>query len=102
MATFEIPLTPEAQTFRIALAGVSYQLTLLWRETTEGGWTLDIANDGGSPLVQGIPLVTGADLLEPYAYLGFGGQLIVQTDHQVGAVPTYANLGQASHLYFLD
>jgi hypothetical protein len=52
-------------------------------------------------LVSGIPLVTGVDLLAPYAYLGFGGELLVATDGNTAAVPTYANLGTGSHLYFV-
>lgn len=101
MATYEIPLTATPQAFAITLAGVSYRLTVIWRDAPGGGWVLDIADDGGAAIVQGIPLITGADLLEQYAYLGFGGQLVVQTDHAVDAIPTFDNLGDMSHLYFL-
>jgi hypothetical protein len=48
----------------------------------------------GRPDPQGVPLVTGVDLLAQYAYLGFIGSLVVQTDHDPDATPTYENLGE--------
>lgn len=101
MAVYEVPLTPQAQRFTISLGGVAYLLTLVWRDAGEGGWILDIADQVGAPIVSGIPLVTGADLLAQYAYLGFKGALVVQTDHDTDAAPTFANLGELSHLYFV-
>ncbi|MGO9474226.1 MAG: phage baseplate plug protein [Rhodomicrobium sp.] len=97
---YEIPLQPNAQTFTIPLAGVTYDMTLHWCDSNQT-WVLDIADANGDALVQGIPLVTGADLLAQYGYLGFGGALECQTDDDSYAVPTYGNLGQTSHLYFL-
>jgi hypothetical protein len=102
MATiYEIPLSAAPQSFTAQLAGVSYQLTAQWRNAAEGCWILDIADAAGNPLVQGIPLVTGCDLLAQYRYLGIGGQLRVQTDNDPDAMPTFDNLGNASHLYFV-
>lgn len=99
MATFEILLTPEAQTFQVSLAGVQYQFTLQWRDAVNnGGWVLDIADATSNPMVSGIPLVTGVDLLAQYGYLGIAAELWVQTD-AADAVPTYTNLGIESHLY---
>lgn len=100
MATsvFEIPLNGQPQRMQITLANVVYQLTVQWRNSA--GWVLDIATLAGTPIVQGIPLVTGTDLLAQYRYLGIGGGLAVSTDADPDAVPTYANLGTASHLYF--
>lgn len=113
MQTYEVPLKGQSQTFTIALAGVTYQMTLMWRASeptrfppssqanTAGQWVLDMADALGNPLVSGIPLVTGVDLLAPYAYMGFTGSLVVQTDHDTDALPTYSNLGSTSHLYFV-
>lgn len=97
----EIPLTPSAQKFQIALGLLTYTLTLKWVDQPNGGWTLDIGDSDENPIVGGIPLITGADLLEQYKYVGIPGQLIVQTDHDINAVPTYENLGINSHLYFI-
>jgi hypothetical protein len=101
MARFIVPLTPEPQRFFIALAGKKYRLLLRYRSAVEGGWILDIADDQDVPLVQGIALVTGTDLLGPYAYLGLGGSLVTETDGDIDAVPTVENLGLASKLYFV-
>jgi len=98
MQTFEIPLSAQAQTFNVTLVGVQYQFTLLWRDTTYGGWFLDIADAAGNALVSGISLVTGVDLLVQYSYLTFGFELWVQTD-AADAPPTFTNLGTDSHLY---
>ena len=101
MAVFEVPLSPQPQRFSIALANVSYRMTVRWIDDVDGGWVLDIADSSDAPIVSGIPLITGADLLAQYGYLGFGGELGVQTDTDLDAVPTYTNLGVTSHLYFL-
>lgn len=101
MATpFEIPLSPMAQRFTIQLAGTFYVLRFTWNVLLMT-WVLDIANANDKPMACGIPLITGADLLAQYKYLGIGGQLIVQSDTDVNAVPTYANLGSIGHLYFI-
>lgn len=68
---------------------------------TQGGWTVDIASSNGSPIVNGVPIVTGCDLLAQYRHLGFAGELRVQTSNDPDAVPTWANLGNQSHLYWI-
>jgi hypothetical protein len=100
---FEIPLAAQPMTFTIPLGGVTYELTMVYRDATEGGWSLDIDDGYGNPILCGVPLVTGADLLAQYAYLGIGGQLWVRSDGEPDAVPTFANLGQVpgGHLYWI-
>jgi hypothetical protein len=95
---YEIPLSPAAQSFSVQMSGASYGMLLQWRTGT--GWVLDIADANDASLVAGIPLVTGVNLLQQYQYLGFGVALLVATDGDLDAVPTYDNLGQQSHLYF--
>lgn len=97
---YEIPLTANAQRFSITLAGKQYQLQLIYRNATEGGWMLDLFDASGNALVYAVPLVTGVDLLAPYPDIGIGGSMYVATDGDPYAVPTYDNLGSASHLYF--
>lgn len=101
-AVYEIPLqvgTP--QTFSIALGGITYQLTFLYRNDPSGGWTVDIADSSGNPILQGVPLVTGADLLAQYRHLGFTGALVVQTTSNPDAVPTFTNLGDDGLVYWV-
>jgi hypothetical protein len=95
---YEIPLKNEAQQLNITIEGVVYSLALAWN-TFAGAWYLDVSDQNLTPILQGVKLLPGGDLLAPYAYLGFGFELVVQTDHDTFAAPTYANLGVDSHLY---
>jgi Domain of unknown function (DUF6983) len=97
---YEIPTSPQPQTFSISLNGVSYQLTLTWCDPASC-WLLEIDDANGNQIVAGIPLVTGVDLLAQYEHLGIGGQLFAQTDGDPGAPPTFDNLGTTGHLYFV-
>lgn len=97
---YEVPLTPEPQTFSINLAGADYSLRLLWCKPS-ASWTLDMFDVNGVAVLEGIPIVTGVDMLGQYAHLGIGGKLIAQTDHDPSAVPTLTNLGIAGRLYFV-
>lgn len=100
--TYEIPLSPEPQTFSIQLAGTTYKLTTWWCDAAEqGGWIMDVADKQGNPLINGLPLVTGLDLLSQLTYLNIGGSLVVMGDAQPLAPPTFNDLGQEVHLYFL-
>lgn len=100
MATYEVPLSPDPQSFSITMGSTEYRLSLLHLDTTEGGWLLDIGDTLGNALVNGIPLVTGHDLLEQHRHLGIAGTLTVATDADPDAIPTFDNLGVGSHLYF--
>lgn len=98
MATYEIPLTSEPEAFNLSLAGREVRLVVRWIEAREGGWMLDILEpDNAAPIVCGIPLVAGADLLEQYAYLEFGGELRLSGDEPA----TLDNLGTDVRLLFI-
>lgn len=100
MPAYEVPLSAKAESFLIALAGVTYSMRVVFNVNADC-WVLDISTDLGEPVVMGIPLITGADLLAQYAYLGIKGTLICQTDYVADAVPTFTNLGSEGHLYFI-
>lgn len=98
---FEIPLSAQAQTLTIDLAGVTYQLVLNWN-TQASLWVLDIYDSAGvTPILRGISLVANVDLLAAYPDLDFGGKLVAQTDNAPDVPPTYGNLGTTGHLYFI-
>lgn len=98
---FEIPLASVPQKVQVELVGISYLLTVTWCDPIQC-WTMDIAlASSGAFLVRGVPLVTGADLLAQFRYLGIPGQLIVQSDTDTLAQPTFNNLGITAHLYFV-
>lgn len=102
MATIsEIPLIPAPQILRISLSGVTYVLSLKWFAVA-GVWLLDISDVNGNSLVAGAPLVTGTDLLLQYRHLGFVGGLWCATDGDPDAAPTFTNLGDTSHLYYVE
>ncbi|MBU66444.1 MAG: hypothetical protein CL858_13480 [Cupriavidus sp.] len=98
---FEIPLSPDPQRFTITLGGVDYRLTVQYRKAGGAGWVLDIADASNQPLVRGLPLVTGVDLLGQYRHLQFGGRLWVQGAENPDDVPTYDDLGIGSHVFWV-
>ena len=100
MNFYEIPLSPNPQRFAITLGGADYNLNFYW-DVPANCWMLDIDDANESPLVQGIPVVPGLDLLYQYKYLGIAGSLVVQTDYNTDAVPTYENLGVTGRVYFV-
>jgi len=102
ISPFEIPLQPATpQEFTVTLASVTYTMRVRWNGVG-GVWILDIFDSTGDVLIiGGLAMVTGTDLLKPYAYLDFGGALVVQSDQQPDALPTFENLGKTSHLYFV-
>jgi hypothetical protein len=100
MQIYEIPLSPQPQTFTVALGGTDYRLTFYW-STPANCWMLDLADANSNPMVQGIPVITGLDLLYQYKYLSVAGSLVVQTDYDTQAVPTFENLGVTGRVYFV-
>lgn len=98
---FKIPLTPTPQLFTVQLSGIDYQINLTYKNTDEGGWIIDILDLDNNPIVSGIPLVTGANLLEQYRHLGFTGRLWVQTASDPDAIPTFVNLGIDAQIYWV-
>ena len=56
----------------------------------------------GSPILQGIPLVTGCLLLSQFPYLGFPGDLFVQTANNPDEVPTFSGFGTSSQFYYVE
>ena len=99
---FLIPLTGSPSTFQIAMVGVNYIMTIKWNSAPEGGWEFDLTDsDTNTPLLAGAPLICGADCLSGLEYLGIGGSLIVYTNGDNSAVPTFTNLGTESNFYFV-
>ena len=99
MNIYEIPLQPTPQNIKITILGKTYGVRTYYCSTESGGWVIDISDSSGNPIVQGIPMVTGTDLLGQYKYLGFGFSLLVATDSDLTTPPTFDNLGINGHLY---
>lgn len=97
---YEIPLKASAQNFTIAFPNATYEVTVKWN-VFANCWVIDFLDNNGNEVLTGVPLVTGVDLLAQFPDLNFGGQLIVQTDHDTDAVPTFDNLGDTGHVYLV-
>lgn len=96
MNVSEIPLTPNNQTFAITLAGVAYQMRIVWRDAF---WSLDLMDSAGTLMVGSVPLLSGSDLLAQHAYLNLDFSLDVVCDRGGSENPTRTDLGVRSHLY---
>jgi hypothetical protein len=97
---FEIPLAPTPQVFTVQLGGTLYNFRIQWCQYAPA-WVLDISDVSDNPILRGVPLVTGTDLLAPFSYLNFNGQLIVKTDHCADDVPGFVDLGSCGRMYFV-
>lgn len=101
MATYTIPTLNISRTFEIVLAGKIYTMTCRFNDAPDAGWVINMTDaNTGAFIAANIPLITGADLLEGLEYLGFGGMMLVVTDGNTDAVPTFDNLGIESELTF--
>lgn len=101
MTTVEVPLQPMQQTLTTTLGGQQLHLRVTWNDVASV-WLLDIADANSVPLVSGVAVVAGADLLEQFEYLGLGGALVALTDGDANTPPTFDNLGLNGHLYFVS
>lgn len=100
MTPYEIPMSSAPQSFQISLLGVVYSLVVkfCWAANC---WVMDINDINSVPVINGMTLVTGVDLLAQYSYLGIGGSLYVQSDFNLAAVPSFDNMGKTGHIYFV-
>jgi hypothetical protein len=103
MQAFEIALNPRPERFRVTLPdSFVLTLTVAWRNRGGAGWVMDVADGNGVALLNGIPLVTGVDLLAQHQHIGIPGGLVVLSDGADPlAPPTLAGLGIDSRLYYL-
>lgn len=105
LVPFQIPLSPQqSQQLSVTIGATPYTLTFRWNGQAgdNGLWILDIADSSQNPILSGVPIVTGADLLEQFAYLGFSFYLVSQTTSDTDTPPTYDNLGTDGLVYALS
>lgn len=96
MNAVEIPLFADNQSFSTTLNGSIYQFTVIWRDPL---WFIDISDSSGTLVIGSLPMVTGANLLEQYSFMGLGFSLKVLCDDPSQDYPTVNDLGIGSHLY---
>lgn len=84
-----IPLVNTNSTFTIKLNTGTYIFTIIWRNNN---WVLDIyLSNNKVPLVRGIALVTGPNLLEQFQYLKIAESLVMTSNMRTD--PTWTGLG---------
>jgi len=63
----------------LTLDGVRFRLDT-YTNKADGRWYLDLFDDAGAPIVLGIGLATGLDLLYPYRYLDVPAGILFVND----------------------
>lgn len=86
----------------IILGGTTYNLRFTYNDAQDGSWALDVADANSNLILAGVSLVSGDDLFAQYAYLGFGGALVVTTDRGAGEVPGFDDFGAVAHLFYIS
>ena len=110
MPVYEIPLVPGVPTVRtMVIANQHMRLRFAFAavggfedgdDAEEGGWFLDMSATDGTPILCGVPLVTGEDIFAQFPDLGLPVTWVI-TDGEPDAVPTWDNLGTLAHIYFV-
>jgi len=107
MATYARIPTESGHPFYEIIAwgnGVSYTLYFKWNVIALC-WVLDIYL-GANPVINGIPIVTGADLLEQFGYMSLGAHTMMEA-MTIGpfvspeSVPNFYNFGEDGHLFLV-
>lgn len=100
--TFEIPLQPRNQELTVLLGETYYRVVVVWNDSNDGNacWVMDIFKEDGTPVLQGVPLVSGGDLLDGLDYLEVPGKLFCGHNGDLLDPPKYGDLGSTSHLYW--
>ncbi len=99
MTVYSIPLYSGAQQFQVSLENRTIQIRLIWREAEGGGWFMDLSETDGTPILAGLPLRCGYNLLEQYQYLGLG-KMMCLIDGDDSHEPTYEDMGSTLKLYW--
>lgn len=107
-----IPVTnyPD-QTFRITLESIALSARVWWSQfdditkamvgdDIEGQWYLDLTSTDGAIVLYGAAIVTGCDILEPYAFDGLGGLWLVGSDGD-GEDPDLYGMGDTHQLIYV-
>jgi hypothetical protein len=98
---FELPVRPEPFfTFSTTLDLKQVNLTFRWNVTLQQ-WFFDLDSPELDEAVHGVPVVTGVDLLAPYAIRELG-QLWVIDGRDLGQDPDFDDFGGRWTLMFVD
>ncbi|RXK32697.1 hypothetical protein BBD39_10155 [Arsenophonus endosymbiont of Bemisia tabaci Asia II 3] len=65
---------------QVKLSDTVWQFRLTWRDSA--GWVLDMLTVDNQPVIQGIPLIAGENLLAQYQHLISEGKLVSLSDEE--------------------
>jgi hypothetical protein len=97
---YELPFSSDpAQTFTTQLGDKKFGFDVRFNDRS-GVWTFDLSDDTTKAvLLQSVPLVLGADLLEPYN-LGIGRMVVIDTERR-GRDAGPSDLGDRVKVYLV-
>jgi hypothetical protein len=99
MNCLEVPVTARPQTFTLTISSTVYTIKQYWLKPAQC-WVLDFGDQSGAPLLCGIPLVPGINLLRQYQYI-IPGMLFVVTDDAIpDTIPDFTHLGITGKVYY--
>lgn len=94
----ELPLRQGPSIFSLSIKGRDFRFRFAYANTEGGGWYVDIGETDGQPLVCGLPLTAGLNLLGQFGYLGLGFGLYVSVDGRPDEAPVYDDMGNGLHV----
>ena len=100
MPVYNVPLTNKNQTLQTSLLGITYILTVRWNALANL-WYLDINDANNTPILNGVPMTAGVNLLKQFAYLGINGALVAQNVSNPNLPIGEADLGVTGFLLFI-
>jgi len=100
MPVYNVPLTNKNQTLQTSLLGITYILTVRWNALANL-WYLDINDANNKPILNGVPMTAGVNLLKQFAYLGINGALVAQNVSNPNLPIGEVDLGVTGFLLFI-
>ncbi|MCW8041079.1 phage baseplate plug family protein [Acinetobacter entericus] len=94
---YEIPLNYGNQKFNIKLGATQYKLQLIYRASR---WYLDIFDTAENPLIAGLPMVAGDNLLAQHQHVIKGSLYVLNIDEDESQ--SFSDLGENIKLYWSD
>jgi len=101
MGNLIVPVTTDpAQQFTVDLDGQTVDLSIRWNSTTEQ-WVMDFTAITFTTNINGIAMVTGVDLLGPYAVREVGQMWVVDLEEK-NEEPTLDGFGDRFQLMYVE
>lgn len=101
MANLQIPLEPNPYYFfTITLEEDLYKLQFRWNYT-DAAWYMNVENLSTYRAVNGIKLVTGIDLLQPYALYELGSMYMIDLEDE-NFDPNFDDIGTRFCLVYVE